>query len=65
MDYTNNKEINLIKLSENDFNDNMINNKRKKNEIENQNDNAIISKKKFYDIQLQMEITEKEGNSSS
>jgi len=33
--------------------------------IENQNDNAIISKKKFYDIQLQMEITEREGNSSS
>jgi hypothetical protein len=65
MDNTNNKEINLIKSNENDCNDNIINNKRNKNEIENKNDNVKYSKKKFYDIQLQMEITEREGNSSS
>ena len=65
MDNTNNKEINLIKSNENDCNDNIINNKRNKNEIGNKNDNVKYSKKKFYDIQLQMEITEREGNSSS
>jgi len=65
MDNTNNKEINLIKSNENDCNDNIINNKRNKNEIENKNDNVKYSKKKFYDIQLQMEITERESNSSS
>jgi hypothetical protein len=65
MDNTNNKEINLIKSNENDCNDNIINNKKNKNEIENKNDNVKYSKKKFYDIQLQMEITEREGNSSS
>jgi len=65
MNNTNNKAINLINLSENDCNDNIINNKRKIKEIENQNDNVKYPKNKFYDIQLQMEITEREGNSSS
>ena len=50
MDNTNNKEINLIKSNENDCNDNIINNKRNKNEIGNKNDNVKYSKKKFYDI---------------
>lgn len=65
MDNTNKTEINLIKINENDCNVNMINNKRKNDKIENQNNNVIISKKKFYDVKLQMEITEREGNSSS
>ncbi len=50
MDNTNNKEINLIELNENDCNDNIINNKRNKNDIENKNDNVKYSKKKFYDF---------------
>jgi hypothetical protein len=64
MNNTNKKEINNIKLNINDCNIDMTTNKRKQIDEENEN-NILNDKLKFYDVELQQEITEIKGNSCS